>query len=257
MGKLSKIGVIAFWLFFCALLSYAFVYSNRLKLEETIEEINIEVTPLKGGEVMITKNEVLSMCSQFLKENVYGKKLRDIDMTDLETLMEKEPLIARADVFVDAGGKLNLEIVQRNPYIRVMPNGKKSYYLDKEGNSFRVSKHYSPRVQIVTGYLPEYNKESLEKKDSKFSQVYQLVDFITADDFWSAMIEQIYIDEFGDFILVPKIGDQKIIFGNMDDMGEKFENLRIFYTEGLAYEGWNKYKTFNLKVKGQVIAEKK
>lgn len=257
MGKFSKIGVIAFWLFFCALLSYAFVYSNRLKLEETIEELNIKVNPLKGGEVMITQNEIMSMSKQFLTDNVYGRKLREVDMKGLELLMEKEPLIERADVFVDAGGNLNLEIVQRNPYIRIIANGRKSYYLDREGNSFRTSKHYAPRVQIVTGYLPEYNKESLLKSESKFAQIFKLVNFITADDFWEAMIEQIYIDEYGDFVLVPKIGDQKIIFGDMSDMEEKFENLKIFYNEGIAYEGWNKYKTFNLKVKGQVIAEKK
>ena len=54
----------------------------------------------------------------------------------------------------------------------------------------------------------------------------------------------------------------KTIQEKIDDLTEayeeKFEKLKMFYTEGLnKTDGWNKYSTINIKYKNQVVCTKK
>jgi cell division protein FtsQ len=36
---------------------------------------------------------------------------------------------------------------------------------------------------------------------------------------------------------------------------DKFEKLKIFYTKGLPYEGWEKYSEINLKYGDQIVGK--
>ena len=60
----------------------------------------------------------------------------------------------------------------------------------------------------------------------------------------------------GDFELIPLVGKQLIILGDANDIKEKFDNLQIFYKQGLSHEGWDKYDTINLKYRNQVVCTK-
>ena len=71
------------------------------------------------------------------------------------------------------------------------------------------------------------------------------------------MIEQIYVNQYEEFTLIPKVGRQKIIFGKYEDVEDKFNRLELFYAEGMSREGWQKYKTINLKYRRQVVCEKR
>jgi cell division protein FtsQ len=70
------------------------------------------------------------------------------------------------------------------------------------------------------------------------------------------MIEQVYVDRKSEFVLVPKIGRERIEFGTLKGYKDKLENLEIFYKEGLRTMGWNKYKSISLKIDDQVVCEK-
>jgi cell division protein FtsQ len=67
------------------------------------------------------------------------------------------------------------------------------------------------------------------------------------------MIEQIYVNNKGEFVLAPMLGDHIILFGYYKDAEEKLRKLKIFYKEVLPYEGWRKYDTIDLRFRGQVI----
>jgi len=71
------------------------------------------------------------------------------------------------------------------------------------------------------------------------------------------MIEQIHVSNQGEMTLVPKIGDQKIFFGKLADADKKLEKLRIFYQEGMPYEGWRKYKSIDVRYAGQIVCKKR
>jgi len=74
------------------------------------------------------------------------------------------------------------------------------------------------------------------------------------------LIGQVYLEKNGDFVLIPIIGDLKIIFGSAysdDQVKDKFTRLKIFFKEGLPYEGWDKYSEINLIYNGQVVCRKR
>jgi cell division protein FtsQ len=61
-------------------------------------------------------------------------------------------------------------------------------------------------------------------------------------------------------VLVPLVGDQKIVFGtanSAEEVKEKFERLKIFYKEAIPYEGWAKYNEISVKYDGQIVCRKR
>jgi cell division protein FtsQ len=71
-----------------------------------------------------------------------------------------------------------------------------------------------------------------------------------------SLIGQIHLKKDGDFVLIPLVGGQKIIFGSAftdEEVREKFKKLKIFYKEAIPYEGWDKYEEISLKYKKQIV----
>ena len=77
------------------------------------------------------------------------------------------------------------------------------------------------------------------------------------DEFWDALVEQIVVEKGNEVVLIPKVGNFRIVLGTLDDMNEKLENLRIFLREGIVLKGWNVYKEINLKFKNQIVCVKR
>jgi cell division protein FtsQ len=80
---------------------------------------------------------------------------------------------------------------------------------------------------------------------------------IQEDPFCMGMIEQVDINAQRSFEMIPKIGNQVIIFGDGTDINEKLEKLKLFYKEIMVKAGWNRYSIINVQYKGQVVAKKK
>ncbi len=140
--------------------------------------------------------------------------------------------------------------------------------MDTQGKLMLWSPDFTPRLLIASGNIKEryedwsklsvnelINNDTL-KTHTLLDDLYTMARFILADDFWSAHVEQIYINAIGEIELVPKVGDHTIIFGDPEQMTEKFWKLKIFYKEGLNYTGWENYDTLNLKFKNQVVCSK-
>ena len=84
--------------------------------------------------------------------------------------------------------------------------------------------------------------------------------YVCNDPLLHSLIGQIHLKKNGDFILVPLVGDQKIIVGSAysnREVKSKFEKLKIFYNEAMPFEGWDKYSEINLKFEGQIVCKKK
>jgi cell division protein FtsQ len=141
--------------------------------------------------------------------------------------------------------------------------------MDLQGKLMPWSPNFTPRTLIAAGNINEkyhewcktnidqiINNDTL-KTSTLLDDLYALTRFILANKFWQAYTEQIFVNEKGDIELVPKVGNHKIIFGNADEIPEKFWKLKVFYKEGLNYTGWENYDTLNLKFKNQVVCTRK
>jgi cell division protein FtsQ len=84
-----------------------------------------------------------------------------------------------------------------------------------------------------------------------------LISFINENTFWSSQIDQIYVGVNGELSMIPRVGDQVIIFGTPEDFEVKFRNLKALYTEGFKSGGWNRYSMINAKFLNQIVCTKK
>ncbi len=217
--------------------------------------INIEVLP--DGNKLIKEDDVLITIERAFGYNLPGLPLGAVNVERLERVLNEDPFVTSAEVYVDATNDVNIYIKQRRPILRIADNNGLNYYLDEHGAKMPLSKHFSPRVIAATGNVAPHTPDFMDREEHNLKNLFLLAKMILEDEFLRPMIEQIHVSNRREFILIPKMGRQEIVFGTFDHADEKLANIKAFYKEGLPYAGWQKYKTFNVKYKGQVVAEKK
>lgn len=194
-------------------------------------------------------------------DSLVGKKLSDIHSAEIENFVNDIDFIESAQVYSTISGTMKIKVIQRTPILRVINTSNQNYYIDRKGQLLPVKTGSSTRVLIASGHIAEKYSDTLDVSVSEQSltlnNLYTMSDYIRGDVFLNAQIEQIYVTKEGEFELVPKVGRHLILFGDMQDMEEKFTKLKVFYDQGMKKSGWKKYSKINLKYKDQVICEKK
>jgi len=197
-----------------------------------------------------------------------GEPLEEIDMHRIEATIRENPFIKRADVYSTVSGTLGIRVYQRDPVVRVMPDGLTGFYLDEEGAVMPVTPGFSPMLLMATGaidfprdLLKRGNLDQLSEKEQKmYPALFNILDFAKyteKNSFWKDQIVQLYLGRSGDWELVPRVGAHQIILGPMEGYGEKLGKLMLLYEQGLPEYGWNRYEKINLKYKNQIICSKR
>ncbi|MDP2174838.1 MAG: cell division protein FtsQ [Bacteroidota bacterium] len=227
--------------------------------EKALRVSQIEVKIYQTAEVdFIDSNKVIELIKNFSPENaVLGTYLKNFQPDLLEKYLEDNPFVENADVSLDLSGKLIVKIKQRIPVLRIFTNNGQSYYVAKNGYKIPISSSFTPRVIAANGKIAESVVDSAFAKSQILRDLLSIALFCEANTFWKSQIEQLYVDNYMDILLVPKIGGHIIVFGSVEDMEEKFNKLKVFYEKGLNNVGWDEYSKINLKYKGQVVAERK
>lgn len=185
---------------------------------------------------------------------IINQPLAAIDLAAMEAALEKHAFIKNAEVHSNFEGVIEAKIQQKEPLYRVFNNNGVSYYISQSGTKMPLSPKFTPRLIVATGYVPDVaNIEDDEvNKDLK-----TLIDFILEDEFWTAMIGEINVKANHEFVLYPKLDGLKVELGSVDNLSEKFRNLKIFYIEALPHTNWQSYESINLKYNGQIVCSKK
>lgn len=179
------------------------------------------------------------------KKSLIGKYSANLKMNEMEKKLLQKPIIKKADVYIDMSGEVKIEVTQRNPIIRVMPHAKMAYYICDDRVKIPLSSHYTPDLIPATGFV----NDKIDRK------LYYIGGFVNNNTFWKAQIEQFFVSENQDISFIPFPGVHEVILGDTANLDEKFKKLEIFYKKGLNKIGWDKYKSINLKFKGQVICK--
>jgi cell division protein FtsQ len=223
---------------------------------------------VNGENVFLTEDELFDRIKR--QGFIYTEqKFEELKLAEIEGFITKMTEVKSAKVYADLGGKWNIDVKIRKPIARIYNNFGESFYLDELGFTMAPSYLHVARVVIVTGDIPDrknsvsvdkiINNDTL-KSIRKLDDIYRISKYVCNSPFLNAQIGQIHLDKYGDFVLIPQVGGQKIIFGtarNDEEVADKFKKLVIFYKEGLPFEGWNKYDEINLKYKKQIVCKKK
>jgi cell division protein FtsQ len=245
-----------YWVLFLVIVVVILIGAAMHKKNSFAHEVKVEVVPLADGDKLISEQDVQQAMLRAFGNTLEGTELARLDVERMERVLEEDPFVEDADAYVDQNNILHLRVSQRAPLLRVLDNNGGNYYLDEKGVKMPPSKNFTARVLVATGNISPYNPEFLQKKRSTLKDLYALTNALLADEFLSRLIQQIHVNAAGDFVLVPLIGNQRIILGNIRRLDDKFRRLKVFYQEGIPYAGWRKYSTINLKYSGQVVCRK-
>jgi cell division protein FtsQ len=242
-------------------------FTENRQAEMLCSEVDIHLAE-SNDQSFVEKSDLLQAIRDKFGEPV-GKTLHSINISLLENIINNNPFVAHAEVFSTIDGKLNIEVVPRNPIVRVINYFNESFYIDDQGVFMPLSEKFSASVPVANGFI--YDKEAGrsvrkmtggENADTSFhplriEKVYMLADYIRHHEFWNAQVEQIFVNSDGDMELIPRVGNHLVVMGDEKDIDEKFSKLLLFYKEGLSKQGWEKYSIINLKFKDQVVCTKK
>lgn len=241
------------------LVLFGFVTSTQNHMPCTGVEINVQS---KAQMFFIDRTDVYHQIVN-TADSVEGQVLSALNIQQIEDAIAAMPEVKSVDVFRTINGKLEVKVDLRVPIARVFyPNGH-SFYLDEEGGIMPLSNKYTARVLTVNGFVwdtkipADKDVPEVSIWDKQQRDVYRLATFIESDPFWKAQIQQVYVDENLEYVLIPRVGNYEIQFGEMDRIERKFSQLNAFYEQALSKSGWNKYRSINLKYKDQIVCRKK
>jgi cell division protein FtsQ len=264
MKKWLKITLIAVF----AVLSIGLLVMSLAKAKKRILDEPKIVIHVEGGEAFLNRQELFN---RIVRLHLFHDKMEssELKIGEIEREIRKMEEVKTVRVFKYLGGKWKIEVELRKPIARIFATSGDSYYLDSEGFTISKSDLHTARVLVFSGHINEnlrlqntqviINNDSL-KNIKKLDDMYRISNYVCTDPILHPLIGQVYLEKDGDFVLIPLIGDQKIVFGTAysdEQVREKFERLKIFYKEGLPYEGWEKYSEINLKYDGQIVCRKR
>jgi cell division protein FtsQ len=197
--------------------------------------------------------------------NPVGKPVRQIKLSEIEeTMNSRYRELKTAEAFMSVDGTLHLVADQRTPIMRIMPNEGGDYYLDSDGVVVRRRNLYTPRLHIVGGninisqaMLNGVSVLDTSIRNTILRDIYYLVGYINGNSFWSAQIDQIYVDSHDEIVLIPRVGNHTVHLGTVDNFEGKLRNLKVFYDRVLPEVGWNKYSNINLAFSGQIVCRRR
>ncbi len=188
---------------------------------------------------------------------IAGAPRSTMPIDKMEADLERYPFIEKADVSIDLSGKLIIKVLQRSPVLRVINNRSQSYYVAKNGFKMPLHPVFSPRVPVANGNIAETLMDSSFVSTVLVRDLLAIANYCGKDEFWHSQIEQMYVDNYMDILLIPKVGNHSIVFGSAERLEDKFTRLKTFYFKGLNNVGWDMYSVINLKYDSQVVAEKR
>ncbi|HLP93917.1 MAG TPA: cell division protein FtsQ/DivIB [Saprospiraceae bacterium] len=244
------------WILFLFIVGMIWLIARNRKAGSFAEGLQVKVSELADGNKLISESDVRQALLKAFGSDLENSDLSSLDVDRMERVLETDPFVENADAYIDQNNQMHIVIEQREPLIRVLDNQGNNYYLDKNGKKMPPSKNFAARVIVATGNIAPYTPEFREKRKNSLKDLYNITQTLQADDFLKSFIQQIHVTNTGEFILVPLIGDQKIILGSARKLEDKLKRLKIFYKEGMPYEGWQKYGTINLKYSGQVVCKR-
>lgn len=194
----------------------------------------------------VNERDVLSILGKF-SLNPKGHLMSEINTHKIELALLKNEMIRNVEVYKTPSAKIKLNITQKIPVMRIL-GYYDNCYIDNDGNYMPISFRYVAHVPIVTGYA---------EKDFVMKELFNFALFLQKNDFWYNQIDQIYVQANREIELIPRVGNHRIILGEIDGYEEKLSNLELFYKQAIPVVGWNKYKTVNLRYKNQIVCTKK
>jgi cell division protein FtsQ len=220
-----------------------------------VEDIAVEIEN-RSSNFFIDEDDVMTLVMADERDSILGDQFGRVNLKELEDRIESHSFVRDAEVFRDLKGHLVVRAYQSRPVARLVASNGNHAYISEEGKILPVSAKYTSRVVVLTGsYLNDLTTRSSIEEDPYAGKLFELIDYVNNDKFWSMQIGEINVDRRGDIIMYPQVGRQRLEFGQAENIDKKFKKLKIFFKQIMPTKGWNTYERVNVAYGDQIICE--
>ncbi len=221
---------------------FLYAFTSAKNSERKVDEVAIEFVDNKFP--FLTHENVSKLLIQ-KNEGVTSVPKDILDLNELETALNSNPIIKNAEVYVSVNSVLTARIEQKKPIARVNTNA--SYYIDDEGSYMPLSSNYAARVPMVTGQIEKNN----------LNNVFKVAKKIYNDDVLKKHVVEIHQNKDKTIYLKLRQNNFQVDIGKVKQLDKKFDNLKAFYQKALKDKTLNAYSKVNLQFDNQVVCTKK
>lgn len=227
------------------------------KLEIEIEDTN--------GKSYLDDKMIRDLAHQG-EEVIVGKPLNSIDISSIHQKISSNSSVKEAHVYTSVDGRCIIHVKQRTPIARIINRSGSSFYLDEDGYTMALSNLYTARVPVFVGNIDESMQQGSVlsrltddefNRQSLLDDVYQFTRQIMGNEFWSAQIEHVQINDDKEFVIIPRVGNHRINMGPATNLDEKFKKLMAFYANTLHTRDLNQYSSILVEYDGQIVCVKR
>ncbi|WP_375238259.1 cell division protein FtsQ/DivIB [Aurantibacter sp.] len=219
---------------------WSFSSSKNNKREVGVPEISFVGS---NTNLFITSQAVSNLLiqSQGSVQNVTKEVL---DLNGLELSLTKNPMVSKAEVYVNVLGQLSAKVEQKQPVARVF--GTTQFYIDSNGEFMPLSNNYTERVPLVTGKVVKTDLQT----------VFAIANYIKSDDFLKKQVVEIHQNDDKTIELKLRSAAFVVQLGTLNQLEKKINNLKAFFIKANNDNVLSKYKVVNLQFDNQVVCTK-
>ena len=236
----SIVLTVLFFLVFFAGMGVLLHFSKQEVHGIACKELQVSIP---GPHQFLTEDDVRGYVDNFYGIYV-GQRLEDVNIGSIEKMLLTKAQVRDADAWITDDGVLHVEVIQRDPVMRLEKGGN-GCYADREGNLFPLCGDYVADVPVIScepsrGADPQW-----------LAQTIKLVRKISESSVWKKRIGEFEVEDNGDIIL---IGDGlRIVYGDFSDSARKFAAMEKYFSRIAPTHDYN---SVNVKYKGQIICRK-
>lgn len=253
---IKKIMLATLWVVLGGATVFLLVAAIKSKEAKSCKGIEINIHGGVGNNFFVDKKDILDALKISENANPVGKPIGSFNLKKLEQQLKKDIWVQSAELYFDNNEILQVSVSEREPIARVFTISGASFYIDDSLTILPLSEKFSARLPVFTGFPSD--RRVLSKADSSLLRDIKVISLaIQKDSFCMAMIDQVDINENKVFEMVPKIGNQLIVFGDARHVEAKFEKMKLFYENIMVKAGWNNYSVIDISYNNQVVARRK
>lgn len=236
----STVLTVIFFLVFFAGMGVLLHFSKQEVHGIACKELQVSIP---GPHQFLTEEDVRGFVDNFYGIYV-GQRLEDVGIGSIEKMLLTKAQVRDADVWITDDGVLHVEVIQRDPVMRLEKGGK-GCYADRDGNLFPLCDNYTADVPVI-------NCDPMLGADPKWlSQTIALVRKISESPVWSKRLSAFEVADNGDIVLIGE--DLRIVYGDFSESARKFAAMEKYFSSIAPRRDYN---SVNVKYKGQIICRK-
>ena len=201
-------------------LTAGILWARDKSRKEVCTSVNVEVINSDSTAFVTPQGVLDDLKGQGVR--IVGKKLSDIDASDIEEALRQSPYLESADVVKCQDGQVLIRVSQLVPVLRVF-DGENSYYVNRAGKHMAATANYHSDVPVVQGHFT---------KKYPVTRLLPLIDYVERDSLLHSLVTMYQVRDTNNIIIVPEISGHVVNIGNADGFVNKFAKLKLFYRSG-------------------------